>query len=224
MTRTIRTLVILAGAITISAPASARQALPRSANNGPAEGANGPAAVAVPRHPYAGSWDGTLTMDDTKAPVKLAMAFQVSDAERQAYGGETIINGGPKQAHLNISSAPASETDKSAAAPIARRSPGDGGQAGSTGLADGSATERDTLANADHALLLFHTPTKSMLLCDDGHRCVALASLTWQEIGTDGARYAYTAKIVSADAVTGTVTVTNGSKTQTGTFALARRK
>jgi hypothetical protein len=119
---------------------------------------------------------------------------------------------------------PASESAKTTDAPVARRSPGGGGQGTAASLAEGPAAERDTLAAGDHALLLYHTPTKSMLLCDEGHRCVALASLTWQETAADGTRYAYVAKLVSADGITGTVTVTNGSKTQTGTFALGRRK
>jgi hypothetical protein len=88
---------------------------------------------------------------------------------------------GRGQAHLNVSSVPAEDTQaKTADAPIARRSPG-GGQPAASSLADGSAGERDTLAKGDHALLLFHSPTKTMVLCDEGHRCIALAKLTWDE-------------------------------------------
>lgn len=223
MTRMIRTLVMLTTALATAAPIAAQQALPRSASGGPGDGGKGPAAVAVPRHPYAGNWDGTLSVDGANAPVKIAMALTVADAERQAYNGQTTIDGRTAQTHLNISSAPASDSAKATDAPIARRSPG-GGDTAPAPLAEGPAPERDTLAAGDHALLLFHTPTKSMLLCDEGHRCVTLASLSWQETGADGTRYAYTAKMVSADTINGTVTITKGDKTQNGTFTLGRTK
>ena len=155
------------------------------------------------------------------------MAFKVADAERQSYNGETTIDG-RAQTHLNVSAAPATEGgSKTTSEPaIARRSPG-GGQPANNSLADGSSSapiERDVLAKGDSALLLFHTPTKSMLLCDEGHRCIALAQLTWEETAADGRKFAYSAKLVSADAINGTVTISKDGKSETGTFTLARRK
>ena len=220
MKRTISTLVL---ALAIAAPMAAQQSLPRSANGGSGQPEKGPGAVPVPRHPYAGNWDGTLTVDGAKAPVKMAIAFKVADAERQSYSGETTIDG-RAQAHLNVSAVPAEATQaKAGDATVARRSPG-GGQPANSSLADGSAGERDTLAKGDHALLLFHTPTKTMVLCDEGHRCIALATQTWEETGADGKRYAYSAMLVSPDTISGTVKVTKDGKTETGTFSLARRK
>ena len=220
MKRTIPTLAVL---LALAAPLPAQQMRRTAATP---DDANKPsAAVPVPRHPYAGNWDGTLSIEGSKTPMKVAMAFKVADAERQSYNGETTIDG-RAQTHLNVSAAPATEGGSKTTEPaIARRS--SGGQPAATSLADGSSSapiERDVLAKGDSALLLFHTPTKSMLLCDEGHRCIALAQLTWEETGADGKRYAYSAKLVSADAINGTVTITKDGKSEAGTFALARRK
>jgi hypothetical protein len=223
MKRTIPTLILAISALAIAAPLAAQQSLPRSASGGSGQPEKGPGAVPVPRHPYAGNWDGTLAIDGAKAPVKVAIAFKVADAERQSYSGETTIDG-RGQAHLNVSSVPAEDTQaKTADAPIARRSPG-GGQPAASSLADGSAGERDTLAKGDHALLLFHSPTKTMVLCDEGHRCIALAKLTWDETAADGKRYAYRAMLVSPDTINGTVKISKDGRTETGTFSLARQK
>ena len=74
-------------------------------------------------------------------------------------------------------------------------------------------------------MLVHHTPTKSMLLCDQGGRCVALATLTWEERDREGRRYSYTATLTGADSITGTVTVTDArGKTSMGKFALVRQK
>jgi len=217
MKKAIPTIIV---ALALAAPLSAQQVMRRTAGGGGPEA--GPGAVPVPRHPYAGNWDGTLTIDGGSAAAKIAMSFSVADAERQSYNGETTING-RAQAHMKISAAPAGEAQsKTTDAPIMRRSSG-GGQAP---LSDGTSApiERDNLARGDSALLLFHTPTKSMLLCDEGHKCIALASLTWEETGADGKLYAYAAQLVSADKIDGTVTVTKDGKKETGKFSLARKK
>jgi hypothetical protein len=227
MKRAIPTIVV---AITLAAPLAAQQqSLPRSANGASGEAAKGPGAVPVPRYPYAGQWNGTIAFDDAKAPVNVAMAFKVADGDRQSYSGETTIDG-RHQTHMRISAAPASDAlPKTLDGTVMRRSPG-GGNAGATSLAEGSAPERDTLAAGDHALLLFHAPSKTMVLCDESHRCIDLASVSWEEAAADGTRYAYVGKLVSADTIEGTVTVTKGDKadtadkTKTGTFKLSRGK
>lgn len=221
MRRTITTLLV---ALALATPLAAQQ-MRRTAAGGGDEAPG--AAVPVPRHPYAGNWDGTMTIGDSKPAMKVTMAFKVADAERQSYSGETSIEGRATQAHLNVSAAPLAEggSKTTTDTAIARRSSG-GGQPANTSLADGSAPtpiERDILAKSDKALLLYHTPTKSMLLCDEGHRCIALASLTWDETGADGKRYAYSAQLASADTIKGTVTVTKDGKSETGTFALNRK-
>jgi hypothetical protein len=216
---------IAAGMFTLAmaiAAGAAAQSLPRSANGGgDAAGKNPP--VQVPRYPYAGAWEGSLTLDGgaAKTGTPIAMKFTVADGAKQSYDGETTIEGRAAAKHLNISAAAAAEAPGQTGQ-VLRRS---AGTSPTAALAAGSAPEMDTLAAGDRALLLYHTPTRSMLLCDDGHRCVALATLTWEEQGADGRKYAYSAQLAAADTLTGTVTVTHGSAaTQTGTFTLTRRK
>jgi len=213
---------VLASVFVISA-GTAAQSLPRTANGTGAPGGPG-SAVQVPRYPYAGAWEGSLSLDGTaqKTAAPVVITFTVADGAKQAYDGETTIDGRTAAKHVNISAAvPAAATDgPGQTGQMLRRSAGT-----SPALAPGSAPEMDTLASGDHALLLFHAPTKSMLLCDEGHRCVTLAPLTWEEQGADGRRYAYSAQLTAADTLAGTVSVTDGSAPpQTGTFTLSRKK
>ena len=220
MTRVITTIGLVA-ALAMPMTVSA-QSQRRSADRGPENEPRGPGPVPVPRYPYAGEWDGTVAMEGANAQTRIAMKFTVSDGSRQSYAGETTMPGRAAMPHLNISAAPLTTAGEKTSGSVARRSPGTP-ETGS-GPSAPAAPERDILASGDRALLLYHAPTKSMALCDEGHRCIGLATLTWDETGSDGTKYAYTANLVAADTIKGTVTVTKGSSSQTGTFTLTRRK
>jgi hypothetical protein len=151
------------------------------------------------------------------------MSFSVKDGARQAYSGETRIGTQPATTHTNISAAAeAGPADAGGAAPMRRSS---GAPASGASGSGPSAPELDTLSAGTHALLVRHAPTQSMLLCDQGGRCVTLATLTWEERDREGRRYSYAAKLTGADTISGTVTVQDaGGRTSTGTFTLARQK
>ena len=221
MTRTMTTIGMIA-ALMVPAVAGA-QSLPRTAGGGPDGGAKGPAPVQVPRYPYAGTWEGSVAIEGTPAPINVAMKFTVADGARQSYAGETTIEGRSALTHTNISAAPLAESRNSAAAPpMLRRSAG-AAETGS-GPSAGAVPDRDILAAGDYALLLYHSPTKTMALCDEGHRCIGLATLTWDEQGADGTKYSYSASLVEANTLKGTVVVTKNSSSATGTFTLNRKK
>src|SRR5262245_61895358 len=121
MKRTITAIAVLTTTIGLCTLAMA-QSLPRTANGGPEGGAKGPGAVPVPRHPYAGSWEGTLATDGA-TPSRMTIHFKVADGARQAYSGETILDGRTAVPHVNISAAP-DETPKLDGPVMARRSGG----------------------------------------------------------------------------------------------------
>jgi hypothetical protein len=224
-------LIVIAAAVaatTVSISLAAEGQAQRRSSTGAPDAAGRPAPVQVPRHPYAGSWAGRLALTDAagaETTNTLSMTFSVKDGARQAYGGETRLGTQPALAHANISSAAdAAPADAASAAPM-RRSSGAPAGSSSPGGPSASTPELDTLASGTHAMLVHHTPTQSMLLCDQGGRCVTLAALTWEERDRGGRRYNYVAKLTGADTITGTVTVTDvGGRTSTGTFTLARQK
>ena len=221
MTRsTIVSLTLIALAVS---PVVAKDQERRRAPAGGPESA-APAPTQVPRYPYAGSWEGTLSMTDaTGAPATspLAMKFVVKDGARQSYDGETRLGAGAALAHTNVSAAadvPSSGTTPEAASMRRSRSapPASSGPSAAT-------SEIDTLAAGTHAQLVHHTPTRSTLLCDQGGRCVTLATLTWEEQDRRGRRYEYSAKLTGADKIAGSVTITDQSgKKSSGTFELKR--
>jgi hypothetical protein len=127
------------------AAGAAAQSLPRSANGG-CDPAGKVTPVQVPRYPYAGAWEGSLALDGgaAKAPSRVLINFSVADGAKQAYDGDTTIDGRAAAKHVNISSASAPEGgEKTASAPVMRRS---AGTSPSPALAPGSAPEVDTLA------------------------------------------------------------------------------
>jgi hypothetical protein len=224
-------LIVIAAALaatTVSTSLAAGDQAQRRSSTGAPDAAGRPAPVQVPRHPYAGAWDGRLTLTDAagaETTSTLSMNFSVKDGARQAYSGETRLGAQAAVTHTNISSATdAAPADAAGAATMRRSSGAPAGGASASGPS-ASTPDLDTLGAGTHAMLVHHSPTQSMLLCDQGGRCVTLATLTWEERDRRGRRYSYAAKLTGADTITGTVTVTDaGGSTSTGKFVLARQK
>ena len=221
-------LIVIAAAFaaTTTSLAAQDQAQRRSPAGAP-DATGRPAPVQVPRHPYAGAWEGKVALTDAagaESTTALVMSFAVKDGARQAYGGESRLGTQPAMAHTNISAAP----DASAERPDAGTGPAMRRSAAAPATSSGpsaSTPEIDTIAAGTHAMLVHHTPTKSLLLCDQGGRCVTLATLTWEERDRGGRRYNYTARLTGANTLTGSVTVTDASgKVQSsGKFELSRK-
>ena len=224
-------LIVIAAAVaatTVSTSFAAEDQAQRRSSTGAPDASGRPAPVQVPRHPYAGGWEGRLALTDAagaETTSTLSMTFSVKDGARQAYSGETRLGTQPAMTHTNISSAAdAAPADAGGAAPMRRSSAAPAGGASPSGPS-AATPELDTLAAGTHAMLVHHTPTQSMLLCDQGGRCVTLSTLTWEERDRAGRRYSYAAKLTGADTITGTVTVTDaGGGTSTGKFTLTRQK
>ena len=219
MTRsTIVSLTLIALAVS---PVVAKDQERRRAPAGGPESA-GPAPTQVPRYPYAGKWEGTFSMTDATggpATSPLAMTFVVKDGARQSYDGETRLGAGAALAHTNVSAAATSSGSTQEAAAMRRSRSAPPASSGPSA----ASVEMDTLAAGTHAQLVHHTPTRSTLLCDQGGRCVTLATLTWEEQDRRGRKYEYSAKLVGADSIAGSVTITDqAGRKSSGTFELKR--
>jgi hypothetical protein len=62
------------------------------------------------------------------------------------------------------------------------------------------------------------------LMCDNGGRCAAIPVAKWESKGLGGQSWIYTATLVTADKIEGTVTMKDGAaEKEVGTFSLARQ-
>src|SRR5262249_4998019 len=99
-------------------------------------------AAAIPRNPYAGAWEGTMSPSGgtaNAAPASMAMTFSVADVAAQTYSGETTLDGGAPAAHLNVDAPPV-------AVAALRAAPSGGAMARRTGAGAGDGSSAAALA------------------------------------------------------------------------------
>ena len=220
MSATTRGVAFILALLFGSSVASAQ--LRRSAEGGPPDGARRGDAVPVPRNPYAGVWEGKLTSSDAgdskSAPIR--MSFAIVDEARQIYSGESIASDGRAIAHLNPGTTGASVTTQGSEIGIALRSAGSASETTGSGPLDPNLP-----APGQQALLLYHWPSRTMLLCGLDHRCGDLPALRWEEKDGNGHTWSFLAQLTAADTLAVTaVRREPGAKADTErAFVLTRR-
>lgn len=181
--------------LTLGSSAASGQ-LRRSAEGGPPEGARRGGAVPVPRNPYAGKWEGELQSiaGGEQKPTPVTMSFAIVDEASQVYGGETIL-GDRAQRHVNIGTTSATVVSHSeSGVGVIPRSAGSMKETSASGPLDPNLP-----APGQQALLLYHFPSRTMLLCGLDHRCGDLPALRWEEKDADGRTWSFLAQLVAAD-------------------------
>lgn len=218
MTRACALTLILTALSSSAAPAQLR----RSAEGRPPEEARRGDAVPVPRNPYAGKWDGQLELAAIggEKSTAVTIAFAIVDEANQVYSGETTL-GHRTQRHVNIGTTgatvvqrPGSETG------VMPRSPGSLSETSASGPLDPNLP-----APGQQLLLLYHSPSRTMLLCGLDHRCGDLPALRWEVKDADGRTWSFLAQLVAADTLAvAAVRREAGTQRETErTFLLARR-
>ncbi len=241
-------LVAVTPAAGFSQTMAARSAAPTPGTDGGPGG-----AVAIPRNPYAGEWEGTMAERGAAADAAttpMTMSFAVADAAAQTYSGQTIVAGSAPSAHLNFDAVPVAVTATAVAsggATMARRTAsGDGSAAvAAAAVAGGSGTAMRRTADggpsaaasgpsdrgglsqldlSDNTALFVSSAQRTPLLCDTGHRCASMPVLHWEEQNASGETLVYTAQLVAPDKITGVVRRhTESGDESVATFNLLRR-
>ena len=224
MTPTMRTFTVILGLLALTGSTLSGQSLRRSAEGGPAEGGRRGGAVPVPRNPYHGSWDGELvtTSASEKSSIPITMSFTVVDERKQLYRGETIVSGSQRRAHLNAGATTATVELGGGGASIPRSA----GPASETSGSGPLSPETIAANSGQQALLLYHFPSRTMLLCGLDHRCGDLPALRWEETDAEGKSWGFLAQLIAADTLS-VVAIrrdTNASPETQRTFRLVRRK
>ena len=95
--------ILLATALVAFVPRGADAQMRRRAAS-PGDAPPAPSGPSYPRLPFAGSWEGTFTLQRGRGanqPMPLRVAFDVADSARNAYTGATILPNGGRAPHLS---------------------------------------------------------------------------------------------------------------------------
>ena len=221
MSPMIRTCALMLVALAFTSSTAASAQLRRSAEGGPPQGGRRGEAVPVPRNPYAGKWEGAMLIERGEQSTPVTMSFAIVDEASQVYRGETTLGDGRTQPHVNIGTTGATVESRGESGPgILRRSPGSASESSASGPLDPNLP-----APGEQALLLYHWPSRTMLLCGLDHRCGDLPALRWEEKDSNGSTWSFLAQLVAADTLAvAAVRRDPGARRETErTFLLTRR-
>lgn len=221
--KAVKTGTLVAALVALAPHLIAQQALPRSAN--PPAGANARregTAVVIPRQPYAGTWEGSLSLTDGGSAQSLAVRFAVDGS---GYTGETRLAGGAPSTNVSLQVARPASSRQSAQAsteirPRSATPPADAGQA----VTGGGPSPSVEILSPTGETFLVPWWNGQPLMCDVGSRCVDMPLVRWEAKGSGAANWIYSAKLMEKDRVEGTVVVRESAgDRQIGTFSLKRK-
>jgi hypothetical protein len=215
MSRTLTAVKFGALALALGATSlSAQETRMRLPSNGAAEPANRAAATVISARPYAGSWTGTFSL--AAAPREIPMSVQLSAVEGSfdTYAGQTQV--ARSEAFTN---APISTL-----AMALPRSAGEGTQSAATMASPAGPPRTIAALDLSSGKATLAARGARQLMCDPNGLCADVPVAKWESKGLNGASWIYTAKLVGADKIEGTISVNeNGTENQIATFSLAKQ-